>query len=406
MYIKRTIEETIRRASANFPVVMVTGPRQIGKTTVLQQCDHSRKYVSLDNLADRKMALEDPDLFLQKYEPPIFIDEVQYVPNLFSSIKLRVDPRKQSGLYWLSGSQQFHLMKGVSESLAGRIAVLKLQGFSQRERFGSAFSDQNIFWHNTKECLRQQPLLINLMELYKIIWIGSCPRLVCSDSRESDLSANWEMFYDSYVQTYLERDVRDLGSVSNELTFLKFMRAIAARTGQLLNYSDISRDVGVSAPTIKSWLSVLQASGIIYLLEPYYANLTSRMTKMQKIYFLDTGLACYLTNWQTYQTLETGAMNGAILETYVLAEILKSFWFSGRRAPLFFYRDKDQREIDLIIEHDGQLIPIEIKKKAVPDKIDTKNFDILKYEKGFVICLANDYSLISEKVRSIPIGYL
>ncbi|GHU16723.1 ATPase [Alphaproteobacteria bacterium] len=402
MYRKRTIEETIKKASNNFSVVMLTGPRQVGKTTVLQNCDSNRKYVTLDNLADRKMAIEDPDLFLQKYEPPVFIDGVQYAPNLFSSIKLQVDQQKKKGMYWLTGSQQFHLMKGVSESLAGRIAILKLQGFSQQEKFD--FSIGNVFL-DTQSVLNCQPMKINLMDLYKIIWRGSSPDLVCSDD------IDWEMFYDSYVQSYLERDVRDLGAVSNELTFLKFMRAIAARTGQLLNYSDISRDVGVSSPTVKSWLSILQTSGIIYLLEPYYANLTNRMTKMPKIYFLDTGLACYLTNWQTYQALESGAMNGAIFETYVVSEILKSFWFHGKRAPLFFYRDKDQKEIDLIIENNWQLIPIEIKKKTVPDKSDIRNFDVLTsyssgYENGFVVCLAQDYSFVTERVRAIPIGYL
>lgn len=397
MYIKRTIEETIKKASNNFSVVMITGPRQVGKTTVLQNCDPDRKYVSLDNMSDRKMAIEDPDLFLQKYEPPVLIDEVQYAPNLFSSIKLKVDQEKKKGMYWLTGSQQFHLMNGVSESLAGRIAILKLNGFSQQERFG--ISLENVFL-DTDIALRQQPLKINVMDLYKVIWRGSYPALTCTDD------ADWEMFYDSYIQSYIERDVRDLGSISNELTFLKFIRAVAARTGQLLNYSDISKDVGVSSPTIKSWLSILQTSGIIYLLEPYYANLTNRMTKMPKIYFLDTGLACYLTNWQTYQTLESGAMNGAIFETYVVSEILKSFWFLGKRAPLFFYRDKDQREIDLLIENNGQLIPIEIKKKTAPDKTDIKNFAVLNYEKGFVVCLSSDYSFITEKVKSISIGFL
>lgn len=224
--------------------------------------------------------------------------------------------------------------------------------------------------------------------------------MVCSHDDQ------WELYYSSYIQTYIERDIKDLGAISNELTFLKFMRAIAARTGQLSNYSDIARDVGISAPTVNAWLSILRTSGTVYLLEPYYANLTNRMTKMPKIYFLDTGLACYLTNWQTYNTLESGAMNGAIFETYVVSEILKSFWFNATRAQIFFYRDKDKREIDLILENNGQLIPIEIKKKTSLDKKDIKNFNIMDYDAGFVICLTQSYSFVSKKVKAISIGYL
>lgn len=397
MYVKRNIEDAILMAMANFPVVMLTGPRQVGKTTVLRNCDQNRKYVTLDNLSDRKLAVEDPELFLQKYQPPVLIDEVQYAPNLFSAIKVEVDQKQQNGMYWLTGSQQFHLMKNVSETLAGRIAILQLQGFSQRERLHLNFA--NVFT-DTEEVLNQPPASVSLMSLYRSIWKGSCPKLVCSSDEY------WELYYNSYVQTYIERDVRDFGLVSNELTFLKFMRALAARTGQLLNLSDISKDIGVSAPTVKNWISVLRASGIVYLLEPYYSNLTNRMTKMPKLYFLDTGLACYLTNWQTAETLESGAMSGAIFETYVVSEILKSFWFCGKRAPLFFYRDKDKKEIDLLLEINGKLIPIEIKKKTSPDKNDIKNFDVIDYDQGFVVCLAPEYSFVSKKVRSIPVGYL
>jgi len=397
MYVKRTIEDTVSMATANFPVVMMTGPRQVGKTTVLKNCDQNRKYVTLDNLSDRKLAVDDPELFLQKYQPPVLIDEVQYAPNLFSAIKSDVDQKQQNGMYWLTGSQQFHLMKNVSETLAGRVAILQMQGFSQKERLnldlGNVFTD-------TEKVLSQSPSSVSLMDLYKAIWKGSCPKLVCSSDEY------WELYYNSYIQTYIERDVRDFGLISNELTFLKFMRALAARTGQLLNLADISKDIGVSAPTVKNWISVLRASGIIYLLEPYYSNLTNRMTKMPKLYFLDTGLACYLTNWQTPETLESGAMSGAIFETYVVSEILKSFWFCGKRAPLFFYRDKDKKEIDLLLEINGKLIPIEIKKKTTPDKNDIKNFDIINYDQGFVVCLSPEYSFVSKKVRSIPVGYL
>ncbi|MCR5224475.1 MAG: ATP-binding protein [Alphaproteobacteria bacterium] len=397
-YVKRIIEKAILKANANFPVVMLTGPRQVGKTTVFQNCDKNRKYVSLDKLANRRMAIEDPDLFLQKYSPPVLIDEVQYAPNLFSVIKADVDTRKENGMYWLTGSQQFHLMKHVSETLAGRIAILNMQGFSQQERYD--VGQLNNVFLDTKQALAQNPTQISLMDLYKAIWKGSCPKMVCSDDDY------WELYYSSYLQSYIERDIRDLGAISDELVFLKFMRAIAARTGQLLNCSDIAKDVGISAPTVTAWISILRTSGIIYLLEPYYSNLSKRMTKMPKIYFLDTGLACYLTNWQNHNALESGAMNGAIFETYVVSEILKSFWFSGKRAPIFFYRDKDKREIDIILENNGKLIPVEIKKKTTPDKSDIKNFDIIDYETGFVVCLAPSYSFVTDKVKAIPVGYL
>lgn len=397
-YQDRLIEKSIQHASESFAVVMLTGPRQVGKTTVLKNCSSKeRKYVTLDNLVDRRLAIEDPQLFLQKHGLPLFIDEVQYAPGLFPILKWIVDQRQEKGLFWLTGSQQFNLMKGVSESLAGRIAILKLQGFSQRERF--QFLQRANFWEQKVELENLVPQL-HLMDFYKIIWRGSAPELVLSPK------IDWEMFYDSYIQTYIERDVRQLGTITNTLAFMQFMRALAARTGQLLNYSDLARDVGISNPTAKAWVSILQASGIVYLLEPYYANLTNRMTKMPKVYFLDTGLACYLTHWQTPETLESGAMSGAIFETYVISEILKSFWFSGKRAPLFFYRDKDLREIDLIIELDGQIIPIEIKKKTAPDRSDIKHFSVIDYTQGFVICFAQASSLITEKITMLPVGCL
>lgn len=397
MYKKRILEISIQKASKTFPVVMVTGPRQVGKTTVLKNCAPKRKYVTLDTMADRVLAKEDPALFLQKHAPPVLIDEIQYAPELFSAIKVRVDQDRTMGMYWLTGSQQFPLMKNVSESLAGRIALLRLQGFSQQERLGCFYD--NIFLH-TDTALHQKHPAIALMKLYEMIWRGSYPALVCTEEMD------WEMFYDAYLQTYIERDIRDLGIVSQEHVFLKFMRALAARTGQLLNYSEIARDIGVSGPTIKSWLSVLQTSGIVYLLEPYYANLTSRMTKMPKIYFLDTGLACFLANWSNYKALESSAMSRTILETYIVSEILKSFWFLGKRAPLFFYRDKDQREIDIVIENNGELLPIDIKKKTVPDRHDVKNFPIVNDKKGFVICLATDDSPITKNILAIPVGYV
>lgn len=403
MYIKRTLENSIKKASETFPVVLLTGPRQVGKTTVFQNCDKNRNYVSLDKLSDRTLAKSDPELFLQRYQPPLLIDEIQYATELFPYLKAKVDSEKKNGMYWITGSQQFHLMRNVTESLAGRVAILNLQGFSQREKFN--LSNSEIFINNLGDItnLRENDVRLDLKSLYKIIWRGSYPAMF------SNTEMDWEIFYSSYINTYIERDIRDLSSISNEILFSKFMRSLASRTGQLLNYTDIANDIGVSSPTIKSWVSILQTSGIIYLLEPYYENITNRMVKMSKIYFMDTGLASYLAGWQTPETLEIGSMNGAIFETYVVSEIVKSFWHNGKRANIFFYRDKDKREIDLIIEQNGVLYPIEIKKKSTPDKNDIKNFRVLNSKKagvGNVVCLCDTDRIIDQNVNSIPIGYL
>lgn len=401
MYVNRTLEKAILKANEAFPIVLVTGPRQVGKTTILQNCDKNRSYISLDKLSIREFAKEDPELFLQRYQPPVLIDEIQYATELFPYIKSIVDEKKQNGLFWITGSQQFHLMRNVSESLAGRVAVLNLQGLSQREKFGFPESDSFVKTTDFTK-LREESKYTNLQELYEIIWKGSYPAIFAKQDIEL-----CEMFYSSYINTYIERDIRELSSINNELIFIKFMRSLAARTGQLLNYTDISNDIGVSAPTIRAWTSILQTSGLIYLLEPYYENITNRMVKTPKIYFMDTGLAAYLTGWQTPKTLEFGAMNGAFFETYVVSEIIKSFWHNGKRAPIYFYRDRDKREIDLLIDINGKLHPAEIKRKSAPDRNDIKHFKIIEdFEDGYLICMCDTDRKISPNVTSIPIGYI
>ena len=403
MYIKRTIEDVIIKTSNTFPVVLITGPRQVGKTTVFKNCkDETRKYVSLDNLDDRRLAKEDPQLFLEKYSYPVLIDEIQYAPELFPYIKINVDEKNENGMYWLTGSQQFSLMKNVSESLAGRIGILNLQGLSQTEKFNLSKSLPFLPTKNYIE--HQEKKEINLHELYSIIWKGSFPRII------SNNEVDWNTFYYSYLQTYIERDIREM-TVVDEMLFLKFVEILAARTAQELNYASIANDVGVSQPTIKSWISLLKTSGIIYLLQPYYSNLSNRLIKTPKLYFLDTGLIAYLTKYKTPEILENGALSGAILETYVVSEILKSYWHNGLQPNLYFYRDKEKREIDLIIEENDKLYPIEIKKKSNPNKDDIKNFKVLeKFNKnigdGAVVCLADKDLPIVRGVTKIPISYL
>ena len=401
MYKQRTLRKQIETLSNQFKVILVTGARQVGKSTLLKHCDKNRDYISLDDYKARQMAIEEPELFLQRYKAPIIIDEIQYAPNLLSYIKINVDNNDAKGQYWLTGSQQFHMMKNVTESLAGRVAILDLKGFSLKEILDTEqipFSPTNDFIEKMKKSSKQQ----DLKSIYEHIWKGSYP----------DINVNnidWETFYGSYLQTYIERDIKDLNAVKNEMDFLTFLRILASRTGQMLNYTDIASEVGISVNTIKSWVSILVSSNIIYLLQPYFSNLNKRIVKTPKVYFLDTGLCSYLTNWQTPDTLESGAMSGAMFETYVIDEILKSYVHNAKKPNIYYYRDKDKKEIDVIIEKNGKLYPIEIKKTANPDKFMLKHFSVIPEEKkgeGAIICLSQNDFPIMENVNVIPIWYV
>lgn len=406
MYKKRTIEKVIKNVGSTFPIILLNGSRQVGKTTVLKYCmDNSMSYVTLDDLSNRELAKKDPKLFLERNKFPLLIDEIQYAPELFPYIKIIVDNENKNNLYWFTGSQQFSLMKNVLESLAGRIGILNLQGLSQSEKLDTIDVGKFLPTNEYIEKKRSLSKRIDLHELYELIWRGSFPRI----SLNKDV--DWNIFYSSYLQTYIERDVRQISNISNELTFMNFIRYTAARTGQELNYFDISDNIGVSQTIVKSWISILKTSGLIYLLEPYYTNISNRIIKRPKLYFLDTGLVCYLTKYQNSELLESGAMNGSLLETYVISEILKTYWYNGLEPNLSYYRDKEKKEIDLIIEENNTLYPIEIKRKSEPKKDDIKNFNILnKYNKtigkGAVICLADTDIPITREVNSVPVFYL
>lgn len=404
-YISRTLETTLTKVANTFPVLLVTGPRQVGKTTLLLHSG-KRTYVTLDDPDDLSLARSEPRLFLQRYPRPILIDEIQYAPGLLPYIKMEADQNQRAGDFWLTGSQQFHLMQGVSESLAGRVGIVRLQGFSRKEAEGKA-PESRPFLPLPAEIDSRARLgtPLDAPELYKMIWGGSFPKAF------SQSQAGKHHFYGSYIATYLQRDVRDLARVGDEMAFLRFMRAAAARTGQLLNLADLAKDTGVSAPTAKSWLSILETSGIIYLLEPWYSNLTKRFIKTPKLYFLDTGLCSYLTKWTDPGTLEAGAMSGAILETWILAELLKGYWHNGREAPFYFYRDKDMKEIDLLIEQDGTLYPLEFKKTASPRKDDIRHFSVLEKSgrpigAGGLICLSAKPMPLTAGAMAIPIAAL
>ena len=408
MYVKRTLTQTIERVSASFPVLLVTGARQVGKTTLLENCaEKNRSYVTLDDLEQRGLAQNDPALFFQLHKPPVTIDEIQYAPQLMGQIKILADKEKQAGMFWLTGSQKFHLMKGITETLAGRVAIIDLLGLSQAEIENRANKSRPFL--PTQEWIKQAGRDANtpklLMDVYSNIWRGSYPKVIVDKNMPHDI------FYSSYVQTYIQRDVRDLTRVGNEQTFHRFLRATAARTGQLLNYANLARDVDIDQKTVKSWLSILETSGIVYLLQPYHSNLTKRLVKTPKLYFLDTGLCAYLTQWSTAEALEAGAMSGAILETYILTEIIKSYWHNGLAPYLYFYRDKDQKEVDLIIENNNMLYPVEFKKTASPGRNASKHFPVLEklanpVGHGAVICLRETGIPLSKKVDAIPISYL
>lgn len=403
-YIKRSAEKVIKRQEKMFKAILVTGSRQVGKTTMLKNVKSDINYITLDDMLLNQLAKEDPNLFLKSNKPPIIIDEIQYAPDLLRYIKMEIDNSEEKARFYLTGSQQFHLMKNVSESLAGRIGILNLLGLSLREIKEIDFNDPFV---PTEEYFKKREKFdtqISYDEIWDIIHKGTMPALY---QEESD----FEMFYSMYVSTYIERDVRSLTQVGDALTFLKFMTALASRIGQLLNLNSVASEVGITIPTAQRWLSILISSNIVYLLEPYYNNIMKRAVKTPKIYFLDTGLVSYLTKWKNKEVLEAGNMAGNFFENFVIVEIIKSYYNNGElRPPIYFYRDKEKREIDLIIEQNGELHPIEIKKSANPSKDMISNFQILekvgKVGQGGIICMYDKLIALDEKNKVIPYKYL
>ena len=399
MYIKREIELTIDAMLKQGKVVLVTGARQVGKTTVLKQhLGNNFNYVSMENPRDYLLAKEDAVLFFESKTLPLIIDEVQRVPELFSPIKWIVDQSEEKGRIVLTGSQTYHLMKGVSESLAGRIRILEMPGLSLRELSGNSSNPHPYIPEVMADSLNSP-----LTDVWNLIHRGSMPEL-------QDSNIDWDLFYTDYVAAYLERDVRELVSVKNEAKFYSFMVACAARTGQLLNASDIANAVDVDHKTVKAWLSVLQASNIVRVIEPFWPNIDKRLTKTPKIFFMDTGLVCHLTRWTTPDQLRNGAAAGHIFETFVVSEILKSFMNSGKSLhDVWFYRDAKKREIDLVIQDGHILHPVEIKVSATVRKDAVKNFACLEnlsgYEVGFghVICQTPEPYLITRTVQAVPV---
>ena len=402
-YISRSLEKVVSEVTKEYPVILVTGPRQVGKTTMLQKLMEGtqRGYVSLDDLSERNLAKSDPELFLQLHKPPILIDEVQYAPELFTYIKIHVDREHNPGDFWLTGSQVFKLMRGVQESLAGRVAVLSLTSLSQAEICDGKMEpftvDIDALLTRAKE--RKQA---DTREIFNRIFRGSMPAIV------SGRNSNSQIFYSSYLSTCIERDVKELSDAIDSLKFLSFITAVAARCSQMLNVADIARDADINQKQAKDWLGILETFGIIFYLHPYSNNLLKRLVKTSKLYFYDTGLVCYLTKWSSAETLESGAMNGAVLENYVVAEIMKTYLNSGKEPFMYYYRDKDAKEIDIVLEHDGVLNPLEIKKTSNPKAELVKVFGLLDKSstprsKGAVLCMKPELSAMDRENYIVPI---
>ena len=374
---------------------------------MLKEVTQDIGYASMDDLVLLASAREESATFFKDNPPPVFIDEIQKAPELFPQMKMLIDRDGRKGQFYMCGSQQFQMMKGVSESLSGRIGLVTLLGFSLRERFGVTDSTPFLPTEGYFSQRRKSLADIPYDEVWSIIHRGSMPELV------QNPDFDWQMFYGAYVRTYIERDVRELTEIGDVLKFSRFMTAAAASTGQLLNLAALSRSVGVSQPTAERWLSVLIASNIVYLLRPYSNNITKRAVKTPKLYFLDTGLAAYLTKWNTPEVLKNGAMAGAFFESFVVSEIVKSYYNRGIIDPaLYFYRDKEMHEIDLLIEEGGTLYPLEMKKHADPQKKDMAAFDLLdsipgvRRGAGGIICLYDRLVTLRGDDRVIPISYL
>jgi predicted AAA+ superfamily ATPase len=407
MYIKRHAEEAVSKLSKMFGSILVTGPRQVGKTTMMRKVTEGAAYVTLDDPLLLATAVEQSGTFFKDNPPPVFIDEIQYAPDLFPHIKIIIDRDKKKGQFFMSGSQQFHMMKNISESLAGRLGLLTLLGLSLREKQGVAFSEPFLPDDDYLSAYRQYVKDLSYDDVWYNIHRGSMPELYAN--RDFD----WQMFYGAYVRTYIERDVRELTQIGDELKFLRFMTVTASRIGQILNLASLARDVGISQPTAERWLSILVSSNIVYLLKPYSSNITKRTVKTPKLYFFDTGLAAYLTKWNNPEVLRNGAMAGAFFENFVISEILKSYYNKGILEPsLYFYRDKNMNEIDLLIEDNGMLHPLEIKKHADPQKKDIAVFSHLDKIPGMergpggIICPYDNLVTIMNNDRVIPVKYL
>jgi predicted AAA+ superfamily ATPase len=404
MYLKRHIENILKKAEKQSKVVLLTGARQVGKTTSIKKLYKNYEYVTLDNENDLILANEDRNLFFRDRKFPIIIDEVQYAKELFKEIKYRVDKSPKKGQVFITGSQTYELLSSTAESLAGRVSILEMPSLSLRELFKVKLNTPFIPTENyIKE---REKELKSYSNLWDKIHRGSMPEML-------DTSRDWDWFYRDYIRTYIERDIRKIINIKDEIKFKKFLIAIAARSAQIVVFEEIAKEVGIDIKTVQSWLSVIASSGLVKIVNTYQSNLIKRIIKSPKLFFLDTGLLCHLVGWTTAETVKNGAMAGHIFENFVVSEILKSFLNYGKNLDnIFYYRDKDQKEIDLIIEDNNTIYPIEIKKSATIQKDWSKNFSVLSkitnksIGKGYVVSLVEKPVNITSNVTAIPIEYI
>ena len=403
-YIHRTLEQKIMDISRDYSCLLLIGPRQVGKTTMLEHLmeGSGRQKVTLDDVENRRLAQSDPALFLEMHSAPVLIDEVQYAPQLFSYIKINVDNGAAPGSYWLTGSQAFQLMELAQESLAGRTAIVHMSALSQSELYGDGTTEPLSLKLENLNRRKEHLSSCNSMEMFERIWNGGMP------GHRSGRFTDRDVFYSSYIQTYINRDVSDMIPGVDKLLFADFIRAAACRVGQMLNTHDIAQDVGVSDDTAKRWLQVLEKSEVVFYLRPYSNNLLKRTVKTPKMYFFDTGLAAYLTKYSNPEILMNGAINGAILENYTVAEIRKTWLNSAKECLLHYYRDKDTNEIDMVIEADGELHPLEIKKSTNPGTELASAFKVLDKGSvprgaGAILCLREEISAIDRNTFILPI---
>ena len=402
-YIERTLERKFLKMSSFFKAVLITGARQVGKTTILKHLAEGQKrtYVSMDNTMARTLAKSDPVLFFQTYKPPIIIDEIQKAPELFEQIKIMCDESEERGLFWLTGSQQYNMMKNVRETLAGRIGILELYSLSKNEVDGIRFPNEMDF---SLACLQQRQACTgknDVVDVFDHIWRGGMPDAIYADAEQR------QEYYNSYIETYLMRDVSEEGGITDSVRFRKFLNACAALVAEQVNYKTLAEAAEISQPTAKDWLRLLQGLGIIYLLQPFANNELKRLAKTPKLYFCDTGLCAYLSMWLTRDTLMNGAASGHYFENYVIIELVKNFSYSSAKANLTYYRDSNAKEIDVMVEENGLIHPLEIKKSANPDRREIKKYEIidktsLERGSGGIICMCEEVIPIDGKNCFIP----
>ena len=402
-YIVRELERKFLKMNDFFKAILVTGARQVGKTTMLKHLAEgtNRTYVSLDNAMARELAKTDPVLFFQTYKPPILIDEVQKAPELFEQIKIICDESEEKGLIWLTGSQQYKMMEKVRETLAGRIGILELYSLSQREKNGLIFDDELDFSLESLQARQQRAEKNNVVKVYQHIWEGGMPQVLGADEEMRS------EYYNSYIETYLMRDVAEVGGITDAVKFRKFLSGCAALVAQQVNYATLAESADITPPTAKEWLRILQGLHIIYLLEPYSNNELKRLSKTPKLYFCDTGLGAYLSMWLTPNTLMNGAASGSFYENYVVMELVKNYAYSKSKANITYYRDSNAKEIDVFVEENNTIHPLEIKKSANPDKREVKKFDVIEKAtreraNGGIVCMCEQPLPIDEDNCFIP----